>query len=170
VYRFEQADTEHPGATVQGAKNIPTRAGQPWSINMFVKMDKQPTNHTIFAGFGRCGQRVAGTGRYLAKFGDGIHFWSHNNDLEGNTLLDIGSWQMLTATHDGTTVRLYKEGKKIAEQVMSFADDEPTINIQPMDPWEQKIRFDGQLREFTIWDTCLGEDSLRAIRQSFKAP
>jgi alpha-mannosidase len=168
VYRLETADADHAGAHIEGTKNMPTRANAPWTINMFVKMDKQPTNRTIFAGFGRCAQRVGGTGRYLCKFGDGIHFWSHNNDLEGKTPLDVGQWQMLTATHDGTTVRLYKNGEKIAEQAMSFADDEPTINIEPTDPWENRLKFNGDLREFTIWDTCLPEESLKSLRAAFK--
>ncbi|HVU62394.1 MAG TPA: glycoside hydrolase family 38 C-terminal domain-containing protein, partial [Phycisphaerales bacterium] len=168
VYHLEAADAGHQGSRIEGARNMPTRGNAPWTINMFVKMDKQPVNHTVIAGFGRCAQRASGTGRYLCKFGDGIHLWSHHNDLEGRTPFDLGVWQMITATYDGSTARLYKNGERIAEQAMSFADDEPTINVEPLDPWEQQYRFGGDLRDFTIWDTCLPQESLKSLRAAFK--
>lgn len=170
VYRLDALGKEHQGATVRGVRNLPTSGGQPWTINMFVRTEKQPPNRTVIAGFGRCDDKVGATGRYISKFGSGIHFWSRNADVEGNTALDLGKWQMLTATYDGTNVRLYKNGKMISEQALALADDEPIITLLPLDPWEQKRRFDGQVREFTVWDSALNADSLGAVQDSFKEP
>jgi alpha-mannosidase len=168
IYRLDVADKDHAGSITKGVKNLPTRGDQPWTINMWVKTDKRPESHTVFAGFGRCEDTVNGTGRYLARFANGIHFWSRNADVDTRTQLELNKWQMLTATYDGTTVRLYKDGAKIGEQTMSLADDEPTIAVMPADPWEKRIKFNGELKDFTVWDSCLTEESLKSIGQSFK--
>jgi hypothetical protein len=44
------------------------------------------------------------------------------------------------------------------------------ITILPTDPWEHKRTFDGQLREFTVWNSCLSPESITVLHQSFKAP
>ena len=169
VYRLDALSKEHEGATIRGIKNLPSGGSAPWTINMFVRTDKQPANRTVIAGFGRCDDKVGATGRYISKFGSGIHFWSRNADVQGNTAMDLGKWQMLTATSDGGTIRLYKNGKMIAEQAVSLADDEPIITLLPLDPWEQKRRFAGEVREFTVWDSALTADSLGTLYESFKA-
>jgi alpha-mannosidase len=170
VYRLDVLGKEHEGATIRGVKNLPTGASAPWTINMFVRTDKQPANRTVIAGFGRCDDKVGATGRYLSKFGSGIHFWSRNADVEGNTALDLNQWQMLTATSDGSTIRLYKNAKMIAEQAAALADDEPIITLLPLDPWENKRRFAGEVRGFTVWDSALTPDSLGVLHGAFKAP
>ncbi len=168
VYQLDVADKDHIGSIVKGVKNLPTRADQPWTINMWVKTDKRPESHTVFAGFGRCEDTVNGTGRYLTRFANGIHFWSRNADVDTRTQLELNVWQMLSVSYDGTTIRIYKDGAKIGEQAMTLADDEPTIAIMPADPWEKRIKFDGELKGFTIWDACLTEESLKAIGRSSK--
>ena len=34
---------------------------------------------------------------------------------------------------DGTSIRVYKNGRKIGEQPISLADDEPVVNVMPVD-------------------------------------
>ncbi len=170
IYRLEVADKSHTDAKIQGVKRLPTGGEQPWSMNMWVKTDRQPADRTVIAGFGKSDDSAVGTGRYLTKFSNGIHFWSSNADVKGNTPFDVDKWQMITATFDGTTVRLYKNAKMIAEQATSLADDEPQVNILPADPWEHKRHFAGEMREFTIWNSCLSEGSLKSLQGSFKAP
>ena len=91
-----------------------------------------------------------------------------NADVDTRTQIELNKWQMLTATYDGSTIRIYKDGTKIGEQALTLADDEPTIAVMPADPWEKRIKFDGELKDFTIWDACLTEESLKAIGQAFK--
>jgi alpha-mannosidase len=133
-------------------------------MNMFVRTAKQPANHTVFAGFGKCDQSAVGAGRYLCKFAGGEHFWSHGRDVEGRIPLDLNTWQMLTATYDGLVLRLYKDGKKISESPLELSDDENVVNIAPKDPWDSRYQFNGEIRGFTIWSAALNEESLGSLK------
>lgn len=163
VYSLDEMKPEQRGTSIRGVPGLPIKARDAWTINMFVKTDKQPPNHTIFAGFGKCGESSDGAARYLCKFSTGIHFWSHNRDAESTTKLDLNAWQMLTATYDGRTLRIYKNGKKIGESALQLTDDENIVNITPKDPWDNRYQFSGDIRAFTIWSAALGEDSLAAL-------
>jgi alpha-mannosidase len=99
----------------------------------------------------------------MTKFSRGIHFWSHNRDVDGRTPLDLGRWQMLTATYDGHAVRVFKDAQKIGEREVEFADDQNAVRFAPPDPWEHKRHFEGEIRDFTIWTEALSEDALRSI-------
>jgi hypothetical protein len=166
VYTLDEVKAEQRGTAVRNIPGLPVRAHDPWTLNMFVRTEKQPPNHTIFAGFGKCGESSDGAGRYLCKFASGVHFWSHNRDVQDRTALDLSKWQMLTATYDGAVLRLYKDARKIAESPLELADDENVVNIMPKDPWDQRYQFTGEIRGLTIWGAALGEESLGALKNS----
>jgi alpha-mannosidase len=170
VFKIASVAPEQFGTPIKNVPNLPVKGGDSWTINMFVRTGVQPPNRTIIAGFGRCEQSQEGGARYLAKFAGGIHFWSHNRDVQGRTPLDLNRWQMLTATYDGRTLRLYKDGKRIAERDTALSDDEPTVCIAPPDPWEGKRRFQGEIREFTIWNAPLGQEAIDSLRAAASLP
>ncbi len=66
----------------------------------------------MIAGFARSIDGQTGKGRYFTKFPGGINLWIANRDVQTDTPLDIGKWQMLTATYDGKVMRLYKNGTR----------------------------------------------------------
>ncbi len=143
--------------------DLPVRARDPWTINLFCRVDRQPENRTVIAGFGRPTDGQSGTGRYLSKFANGIHFWSANADVETTTPLDVGQWQMLTATYDGQTLRVYKNAARIAEQKVDLSDDRPRVEVMPKDPWEQERVLSGQVRDMTIWKRALSPEQLQML-------
>jgi alpha-mannosidase len=167
VFRLSDIDSQHRGQPIHPTEKLPTKGDDPWTLNMFVRTDKQPPNRTIIAGFGACGGGAApqadATGRYICKFGSGIHFWSHHADLQGNTPLDLNRWQMITATYDGKALRLYKDGALLSQREVALANDEPVVSIAPIDPWDKKRRFEGDIRELTIWDTALDDDAIKSL-------
>lgn len=149
--------------------DLPTGAHDPFTINLFCRMDRQPENRTVIAGFGRATDGQTGTGRYLSKFANGIHFWSANQDVDTTVPLDLGRWQMLTAVYDGQTMRLYKDGRAIAEQPISLNDDEARVHVMPRDPWEHERIFDGDVRDLTIWKQALSPDAVRTLYEAGKS-
>ena len=151
--------------------DLPTKAQDPWTINVFCRVDRQPENRTVIAGFGRDSDGLTGTGRYLAKFANGIHFWSANRDVETTTPLDTGQWQMLSATYDGRTLRLYKNGAQIAEQKEDLVDEtDANVRVAPRDPWEHERVFAGDVRDMTVWKQALSADALQTLWAAGKAP
>ncbi|MGH7132025.1 MAG: glycoside hydrolase family 38 C-terminal domain-containing protein [Phycisphaerales bacterium] len=166
VYTLSEVTREQRGKAVRDVPGLPVKAGDAWTVNMFVRTDKQPDNRTIIAGFGKCEQADAGSARYLVKFANGVQFWSHNRDVPSRTQLDLNRWQMLTATYDGKTLRIYKDGKSIGEREVQLADDENVVQIAPKDPWEQKRQFDGDIRDLTIWGSALSDEGIAALKLS----
>jgi alpha-mannosidase len=146
---------------------LPVKARDAWTINLFLKLNQQPDDRTIIAGFGHAEDDGGeGRGRYLSKFAEGLHFWSRNQDAEGSAGLDARHWQMLTAAFDGTTLRLYKNGQPAGEEALTLTDDESTIRIAPLDPWDHTRRFDGEIRDFTIWKSALPAAALDKLMES----
>lgn len=153
-----------PGVSKRfNAPEIPVKSTDPFTINIFVKPNTMPDNLTIIAGFGRGSDGRTGTGRYFAKFADGINFWAANKDTLSDVPLDLGKWQMLTATYDGRWVKVFKNGVKIAEQEVVLADDQPVVQAFPLDAWDRKRKFDGEIRDFTIWDQDLPESAIKRL-------
>ncbi|MBC8108919.1 MAG: hypothetical protein H7Z14_20205, partial [Anaerolineae bacterium] len=147
--------------------SLPVKKGDSWTINLFARVETELENRTIIAGFGRAEDGADGIGRYICKFGSGVHFWSRNRDVNGRrNQLDLKAWQMLTATYDGETLRLYKNGRRIAQRNIELNDDESIVQIAPLDPWDQQRRFNGEIRNFTIWNTALAPDALRVLQDS----
>lgn len=162
VYTLEAMTPEQRGTTIKDVKGLPTKARDAWTINMFVRPDKPIANRTLIAGFGSIADR-AGQARYLAKFGGGAHFWSSNRDVTTQTQIEPNHWQMMTITYDGSTLRVFKDGKKIGEGTPALADDEATISLAPKDPWEHQRQFSGDIRKFTVWSGALGDDAMASL-------
>ena len=142
---------------------VPRTAKAPWTINLWVKVDKQPEPLTLIGGFGRARDGQGGTGRYLASFANGIQFWSASEDVATTTPLDLGRWQMLTAAYDGTMVRVYKDGKLIGEGVSNLSDDAGRVNVMPIDAWDNKRVLNGEVKDFTIWNQSLPAEAVARL-------
>jgi alpha-mannosidase len=138
------------------------KAGSSWTINFFVRTDTQPDDRTMIAGFGTNEDQADGIGRFLCKFSDGVEFWARNRDVVGSPLV-LNQWQMLTATYDGSVLRIYKDGKQTADQAIELADDQPTVRLAPTDAWEHRLRFKGEIRDFTIWSVALAPSEIKAM-------
>jgi len=156
------------GRTFTSVKGMPTHPTDPWTLNFFCKIDNQPDDRTMIAGFGRSIDGESGTGRYFTKFAQGLNFWISNRDVMTNVPLDLGTWQMLTATYDGTTMRLYKNGAKIAEEKVQLEQDGTQIRVMPVDAWDRQRRFGGEVRDLTMWDIDLPPSAVKRIWESDK--
>jgi len=129
---------------------------------MFVYTDQQPEELTLLGGFGDVTDN-SGTQRYIIKFQNGINFWGSNVDVASGVPLDLGKWQMLTATFDGTTIRLYKNGIEIKNDTASLSDAAPTVRMGVKGPWDNGGRFAGKIANFTIWDAALDADFVKGL-------
>jgi alpha-mannosidase len=159
----EQSLTKHvPG--------LPLQAHAAWTMNVLVKPDQQPDSRTTIVGFGENQDNPAGgTSRYFAVFDDGIRFWSANRDVITHSPLAIHQWQMLTATYDGKTLRIYKDGYPIGKRDIELSDDPAAeVNLGQPDPWEHKRVFHGAVRDFTIRREALSREQVRELYNTLK--
>ena len=164
------ASPAEPIRTKQDFKvdDLPIHAKDPWTINLFCLIDKQPPARSIVAGFGRVVDGENGRGRYITNFATGIHFWSAQRDVDTGVPFDIGKWQMITATYDGRTLRVYKNGAKIGEKKVDLADDTSAVHVLPVDAWDRTRVVSGQVRDFTIWNEALSPSSLQTLWEAGK--
>ena len=147
---------------------LPVGGKDPWTINFFVRTDKEPDNRTLIAGFGGTSD-ATGHARYLSKFANGLHFWSGDRDVESTTALSLGAWQMLSAAYDGTTLRLYKNATQVGIGTIELPGDQSVVNIAPVDPWDQQRRFQGKISRLTIWKEALSPSALSLLTKNMPA-
>jgi alpha-mannosidase len=156
-------DGVQDGLTYASVPDLPTAAGAPWTISMLVYLDKQPQDLSIIGGFGSTRGFASGRAPYLINYNNSIHFWGANVDVDAPVPLDIHKWQMLTATFDGSTLTLYKNGAPIASQSVQLANAPSAINLAPRPAWQYGHRFAGKVRDFTIWNRALDAVSIKAL-------
>lgn len=166
VYTLPTISKTQYGKTIENVRGLPVKAGDAWTMNMWVKAATQPSNRTVIAGFGKCEDGDDGVARYMAKFANGLQFWSCNRDVPTQSPLELGRWQMLTASYDGHVLTVYKDGTPIGARKVQLADDANVVNIAPVDPWEKKRTFEGEIRDFTIWGSSLSPGAIKSLVDS----
>jgi alpha-mannosidase len=162
VYTLDSIACDGRTSKEETVNALPAGMKDSWTINLFVKADKQPEDDTLISGLGRT-ENTTGWGRYLAKSDTGIVFWSAHEYIETSAQLDLGKWQMLTATYDGQNLVIYKNGEKVGEGNIQFSEDQPIVKFAPPDPWDGKQRFTGELSHFTVWNAALQQQNLEEI-------
>jgi alpha-mannosidase len=163
VYTLDSFVASGKGLEVK-AKGLPTKATDAWTINLFMKSTGQMEDRTLIAGFGEnTDDGGDGHARYLAKFSSGLHFWSRNADGETRSNLPADRWQMITATYDGTQLTIYRNGKRVGSDKLILSDDQPVVQIAPLDPWDHSRRFNGEIRNMSIWNAALSAEVLQTL-------
>ncbi len=135
-------------------KNFSVKASDPWTINLLVKPKGRIPERTIIAGFGNMDDKE-GQGRYFSRFEPGLNFWVSDQDVATKMPVKADAWSMLTATYDGSRVRVFVDGALVGERIGEVHDDESIVRVAPLDPWEKERRFTGEVRDLTIWQDAL---------------
>lgn len=147
---------------LQRDASLPTKAGAPWTINFFTRMDSTPQNLSVIAGFGD-GMDNGGAERFMIADHGHIYFWGSGIDIDSHVPYDLNTWQMVTATYDGTTVRLFKNGQEIAHEAATFSDAAGAVLVSPTSPWDYGHLFKGQVRGLTVWSEALSPLEVAAL-------
>jgi alpha-mannosidase len=172
VYTLNSA--ELPGGAVTApVSGLPVLKNDNWTMNLFVKTAAKPNGRVLIAGFGPAADDndKGGSERYIEVSTDGIRFWPGGKDFITNSPLDLGRWQMLTATYNGDTLALYKDGQVIGKSRMGFsADADGTVSAGPLDPWDHQRTFQGSVRDFTIRRENLTSAEVKQLFETSKAP
>lgn len=158
-----------------GARDLPLGAeapcagAAPWTLNLWLWLDQRPGDYTLIAGFGNARDR-SGVQRYLARFPEGLHFWGSSVDISTRDTLDLGRWQMLTATFDGSVLKVFKDGRELASEGVRLADADAVARIGPPAPWSFGHQLAGRIRAFTLWKQALPPPSVAALHDQGPPP
>lgn len=132
-----------------------------WSMNFYAMMPQPVPVISFVAGFGGFD---TGTGRHIAAFSEGIHFWGgHNMDGLTNTPFDINRWQMITATYDGGRLRIFKNAAKICDQALALGVALPNVYINGPTAWGRSGMV-GLVDEFTIYKGALTQAQIDQLK------
>jgi len=144
---------------------LPMRKDDAWTMNVLVKPERAPENRTVIAGFGRASERAPeGAGRFFSVSDDSLNFWSARRGVQTGSPLEEGRWQMLTATYDGTTLRLYKDGDPIGSEDIELSDDrEASVVIGAPEPSRRRPSFQGAVQSFTIRLGALNGEEVKQL-------
>jgi alpha-mannosidase len=169
---YKLASAELPGEAVTSQVfGLPVLKREPWTMNLLLKTDAKPKDRVILAGFGQPNdEKGAGAAaRYLAVFPEDIEFWCGGKNLKTNSPIDLGRWQMLTATYDGDSLALYKDGEPIGKERIGFGMDAGgSVSVGPIDPWDHQRSFAGSVKDFTIRRGALGEKEVKQLFEQNK--
>ena len=145
------------GSMTTPVAGLPLHRADAWTINLLIKPDQAPDNRTVIAGFGKTSENARErTSHSFIVIDDSIHFRLGGRDVETGSPLEVGRWQMLTATYDGQTLTLYKDGDPIGTKDIELRDDaEASVSVGTTDSSEHVHTIDGAIQSFTIRRSAL---------------
>jgi hypothetical protein len=121
-----------------------------WSLNVWV-------NPTLLKNYGNVvwKSNAANTRGYgLITFATGVWYWQRNGAaILAGTIVN-GAWSMLTATFDGTTLRLYTDGTEdYSGAYLPLVSGTDPLRIGADD--DDNRYFNGQIDDIRIWNQSL---------------
>ena len=92
--------------TITGTASIPTAAA-PRTFGIWLQTTVSGTNQSVFGS----GTSASGEQFTLYVVSGKDYFSGYSADIQGNIVLNDGKWHLFIVTYDGTTARLYVDGK-----------------------------------------------------------
>jgi hypothetical protein len=149
---------------------LPLAGSATWSANIWVKPDDTPSDWNVLFAIGNkpsgsasnSSRAVYANSKNEIVFTDGTGLGGHY--LVGTSTYDVGAWQMITATYDGTNVTLYKNGQNIGSLAFTFTAAPGEVRVPTNPGWGTFMS--GAFDEFTIWSGCLTGSEVSAMYNS----
>lgn len=143
------------------------RAGAPWSITSWVKVDVAQSGPVVIAAIGdpaagdpassQCTCLLLDSGRLSLRL-------SGASALQTQSALPTGVWQAIAATYDGKLVRLYVGGNERGSVGVATQRLAPTLHLAPVLGWPSSVQhFGGSLAQFQLAGSALSPDALAAL-------
>lgn len=146
---------------------LPVLAGDAWTVNLWVYAPAQPLNWRLAWCLGaKPYDGSYGRTRALYSGSTGmIVFTNGSNYVSPMELWDVGKWQMVTTTFDGTYVRVYKNGILIGRSLIDTFDDAAGEVRVPSNYGSTSYPtfFKGKFDELTIWRGVLTQEEIIAL-------
>jgi hypothetical protein len=146
-----------------GARDTPTGASSSWSMHCWVWSGEAFPAATLLAGFGELNSSAEAQ-RYLAVLDGRLAFWAGSDSVFAPAALEPNNWQLLAATFDGTTLRLYLGGAEVAAKEIHLQAAAPVIQLAPQPlPWPEGTHFSGKIAQFLLTARTLSASDIHAL-------
>jgi hypothetical protein len=150
--------------TTANTSIIPLLASDTWTVNVWVYPTVSPAgNWKILWNLGAKpnGDTPADSRALYATAAGNICFndGTSLNYLSPGVPFDVGQWQMITTTYDGTKIRIYKNGNLIGSKAFTFVDALGQIRV-PSSAWWGYNFIAGKYDEFTIWRGVMSQQEI----------
>ncbi|HEY5019650.1 MAG TPA: LamG-like jellyroll fold domain-containing protein, partial [Steroidobacteraceae bacterium] len=143
------------------------RAGAPWSITSWIKIDVPESGPVILAAVGdptssQCTCVALDSGRLSVRSADAPA-------LQTSNAIAPAVWQSIAVTYDGKLIRLYVGGLEQASAPSATRSLTPTLQLAPVIGWPSSVQhFGGALAQFQLYGEALSPTMLAAL--TAKAP
>ncbi|MBT3418119.1 MAG: DUF4983 domain-containing protein [Flavobacteriales bacterium] len=87
-----------------------------------------------------------------------------NFDVVANSILDIGLWQHLAFTYDGSYIKLYKNGSMVDSSAANgtITNISQSFKIGSLDYQSSSFPMQGSTDEVRLWDAALSESTINS--------
>ena len=159
-------DADDDGVNDDVAANLPTGAGDPWSMNVWTKLSESLGDLEYVAGFGdRHSTAPIGATRTMISGitpGD-FYFWGRSCDLSsGEDWISDNQWHMYTVTYDGSSIEMFIDAGSVKTASRTLTDALSEVHVGNPSTFGEYY-FRGQIDEFTIWDTELTQTEINNL-------
>lgn len=168
--KWGQAISLAAGASVanSSAINLPVNSSDPWSINVWLKLDSEPASLSYICGFGT-GVDVGGTDdignqRAFINFGSGFYFWGNAADIDsGAAYGSDANWHMFTITSDGVNLSMYRDSSLVKgpEALPALQATASQVRVGGVSTWN--ATWTGSVDEFTVWRGALTQAQINSL-------
>ena len=138
-----------------------TAPGAPWSMTGWILSTRRQEGTVVVAGVGDT-DSAAWRGLVLIGGELGLQL-APATTLRSGAALEPGRWHHIAASYDGTTARLYVDGRKAGVLQAPTAQVQPRIAIAPTprDPIPGAPHFGGSLAGITLEPYAIGAGAMR---------
>ncbi len=132
------------------------RAGAPWSLTSWIKVDVPQSGPVILVAVGGTCLSLD-SGRVSVQSAD-------SPALQARDALPAGVWQSIAVTYDGKLMRLYVGGTEQASAAGATRTLDATLQLAPVVGWPSSVQhFGGSLAQLQLYGEVLSPATLAAL-------
>jgi hypothetical protein len=140
--------------------------GAPWSLSGWMRLTRPQSGMVVVAALGNTSARSDGWRGVALLDGELALELTPTITLRGGALLEAGRWYQFAATFDGSTARLYLDGRELAAVAATTTRVAPCFDIAPVpgDPTARRaMHFGGELAQLALASDALDAPTVKAL-------
>lgn len=138
------------------------QAGGPWTLQGWIKPTRIAPGRSVIAGVGD----ELGRGRFLFAQDGQVGIVDGGQALIGRAALKSDVWTFVTAVSDGARLRLYVDGRQVAETKASPASRAVEAKVQLAPRRASGAPFAGRIAGLTLSNAAVSEAQLAALAKT----